>query len=107
MNLNITYDGGLSAIAEKISANLSDVIEAGANAVREEAKAICPVDTGALQSSIAVSVNGNTAQISANTDYAAFVEFGTSKMMPQPYLVPSLLANTGNVLEAMADAIGA
>ena len=28
--------------------------------------------------------------ISADTEYAVFVEFGTSKMAAQPYLVPAL-----------------
>lgn len=105
MNVSITYDNGLAEIAQRIEGSISEIIAAGANAVSEGAKSICPVDTGALRDSISVSMEGNRAEISANTDYAAYVEFGTSQMAPQPYLVPSLIGNSGAVLAAMADAI--
>lgn len=105
MNVNITYDNGLAEIAQRIEGSISEIIAAGADAVCNNAKSICPVDTGALRDSISVSAAGNRAEISANTDYAAYVEFGTSQMAPQPYLVPSLIGNSGAVLAAMADAI--
>lgn len=105
MNVSITYDNSLAELAQRIEGSISEIIAAGAEAVSESAKSICPVDTGALRDSISVSMEGNRAKISANTDYAAYVEFGTSKMAPQPYLVPSLIGNSGAVLAAMADAI--
>ena len=105
MNVNITYDNGLAEIAQRIEGSISEIIAAGADAVCDNAKSICPVDTGALRDSISITTVGNRAEISANTDYAAYVEFGTSQMAPQPYLVPSLIGNSGAVLAAMADAI--
>lgn len=105
MNVNITYDNGLAELAQRIEGSISEIIAAGADRVCENAKSICPVDTGALRDSISVNTEGNRAEISANTDYAAYVEFGTSVMAPQPYLVPSLIGNSGAVLAAMADAI--
>lgn len=105
MNVSITYDNGLAEIAQRIEGSLGEIIAAGAEAVSQSAKSMCPVDTGALRDSISVSAEGNRAEISANTDYAAYVEFGTSKMAPQPYLVPSLIGNSGAVTSAMADAI--
>ncbi len=105
MNVSITYDNGLAEIAQRIEGSLGEIIAAGAEAVSQSAKSMCPVDTGALRDSIGVSMEGNRAEISANTDYAAYVEFGTSKMAPQPYLVPSLIGNSGAVTSAMADAI--
>lgn len=106
MSVSITYDNSLEEIAQRIEGSLGEIIAAGADAVCESAKSMCPVDTGALRSSISVSTDGNRAEISANTDYAAYVEFGTSQMAPQPYLVPSLIGNSGAVTAAMADAIG-
>lgn len=106
MNVSITYDNGLAEAAQRIEGSLGEIIAAGADAVCESAKSICPVDTGELQSSISVYTEGDRAEISANTDYASYVEFGTSKMAPQPYLVPSLIGNSGTVLSAMSDAIG-
>ena len=105
MKIDITYDGALGAIADEIEERVSAAIAAGAETVKEHAQSICPVDTGALRDSIAVSQDGMSAEISANTDYAAYVEFGTSKMAAQPYLVPSLLGNENAVISAIAAVI--
>ena len=57
-------------------------------------------------SDIANNIESNfAAVISADTEYAVFVEFGTSKMAAQPYLVPALLSNTQAILSAIAEAI--
>ena len=105
MQINVTYTGSLEAIAAQIEEKLGAAVAAGAEAVAENARSVCPVDTGALRNSIAVTQNGTSAEISANTDYAAYVEFGTSRTAAQPYLVPSLLGNETAVLSAMAAAI--
>lgn len=105
MQINITYDNGLAKIAESLSESIGEVIEAGAQRVCESAKSVCPVGTGALRESISAECDGNRAEISADTDYASYVEFGTSQMAPQPYLVPSLIERSDSVLEAMARAI--
>ena len=102
MQIDINYDNGLSDIANNIENNFADIIGQGAQTVCESAKSLCPVDTGRLQSSINVQPGGNTAVISADT---VFVEFGTSKMAAQPYLVPALLSNTQAILSAIAEAI--
>lgn len=102
MKVSITYDSGFAAVAERIRENIEEIIAAGAEGVAQSARDMCPVDTGKLQSSINVSVNGSSADISADTDYAAYVEFGTSKAAPQPYLVPALLLNSESVLSAIA-----
>ena len=105
MKIDITYDGALGSLADGIEERVGAAIAAGAETVKEHAQSICPVDTGALRDSIAVSQNGTSAQISANTDYAAYVEFGTSKMAAQPYLVPALLGNENAIISAIAAAI--
>ncbi len=53
------------------------------------AQAIVAVDTGLLKSSISASIRVLSAVISALTEYAAYVEYGTSKMAPQPYMGPA------------------
>ena len=103
MQIDINYDNGLSDIANNIENNFADIIGQGAQTVCESAKSLCHVDTGRLQSSINVQPGGNTAVISADTEYAVFVEFGTSKMAAQPYLVPALLSNTQAILSADND----
>lgn len=62
--------------------------------VQNLARAIVPVDTGRLRSSIQASKgsdgDGVYADIGTNVYYAAFVEFGTIHMAAQPYLRPAL-----------------
>lgn len=105
MNISINYDGGISSLCEKLTGSIEEIISAGGECVKDSAVSLCPVDTGTLRNSISVSVNGSNAEISANTDYAAYVEFGTSKMAPKPYLVPALLENADSIISAMAEAI--
>ena len=63
--------------------------------IEADAKALAPVDTGTLMNSISTSVTGDgrfgsmVAEIGPTVDYAGFVEHGTSRMAPQPYMRPA------------------
>lgn len=103
MRVEITYDGGFENIAEHIQNSMSGIIAEMAQNVCDNARTLCPVDTGRLRDSITAKSDGNNAVISADTEYAAYQEFGTSKIAPQPYLVPALIAlkdNIGTVFES-------
>lgn len=54
------------------------------------AKRLCPVDTGLLRNSITHTSDEDTAYIGTNVEYAAYVEYGTSKTAAQPYLKPAV-----------------
>lgn len=47
-------------------------------------------DTGRLASSIVSDITGLTAEVSADVQYAAPLEFGTVNMEPRPFLEPAL-----------------
>lgn len=47
-------------------------------------------DTGRLASSIAARIDGKSAEVVAGVDYAAWLEFGTQKMQPRPFMVPAM-----------------
>ena len=49
-----------------------------------------PVRTGRLRSSITHSVQGKTAYIGTDVEYAAYVEYGTSRMAPRYYLTNAI-----------------
>ena len=89
VKLNLTH---LHHFASRVS---PDMIDKGAYdwavAIEERAKEIVPVDTGALQESIHVEKGDQLGEyrVVASEPYAAFVEFGTSKMAAQPYLIPA------------------
>ena len=102
MNMNVRITGG--GINPNI--DMAAVFCAASEAVADEARAMCPVDTGKLKSSITVSAGDDGAQISANADYAAYVEFGTYKTAAQPFLVPALLNSADKIAAAAAKAIG-
>lgn len=47
-------------------------------------------DTGRLVGSIKADVKRDIAEVSANTVYAAALEFGTSNMEARPFLIPAM-----------------
>ncbi len=94
----------LDAIAAA-AADMSGVLDAGAQIVAEAARGACPVDTGRLRASIEVSADGNSASVTAGAPYAAYVEFGTWKMAAQPFLTPALLNNSGAAAQAIISGI--
>ena len=58
-----------------------------------DAKMIVPVDTGALRTSIGYETKttaaGMEGEVGPTQDYGLFVEMGTSRMGPQPYMRPA------------------
>jgi HK97 gp10 family phage protein len=80
--LTITQEGRRTVQREVMRSALK--VQAGA-------KVRCPVDTGRLRNSIAVEIQdeGLSALVGTNVEYAPFVEFGTSRQRPQPYLFPA------------------
>lgn len=51
-------------------------------------------DTGGLASSIAIVLGTNEARVGTGLTYGKYLEFGTTRMEPRPWLHPSLLENT-------------
>ena len=58
--------------------------------VENYARAICPVDTGRLRNSITSVADDESVTIGSNVEYAPYVELGTSRQSPQPFLGPSI-----------------
>ena len=97
---------GLSEVADKI---VSD------------AKTMVPIETGSLQKSICKQHHvseGNIHNIGVSSggyvtnpktgrivNYAAHVEYGTSKMAPKPYLRPALEANRQSLTEVLREKV--
>jgi HK97 gp10 family phage protein len=74
--------------------------------VKEEAQYIVPVRTGFLRKSIFYRTLGPMQYIiGATAGYAGYVEWGTSRMMAQPYLAPAIMYASQYALSAYADAI--
>lgn len=92
---------------ESIPRNLSE-------RTRDYAKTIVPVLQGFLQDSIkSVRVRQGVYQVTARSteggadrDYAHYVEYGTSKMAPQPFMRPSYVWMKRIALQAEAARFG-
>lgn len=57
--------------------NVSKALNRACLVVENEAKRLCPVDTGDLRSSITHEVNNDVGIVGTNKEYAPYVEFGT------------------------------
>ena len=87
------------------NAVVNNAIDKAGDAVMADAKANVPVDTGELRDSIEKTLRqgnkGGVVEVGSNIGssaqahgyYAFFVEYGTSKMPPKPYLRPALDKN--------------
>jgi HK97 gp10 family phage protein len=78
--------------------------------IERSAKIIVPKDTHDLENSISTNVTGGAGQgfvdveVSATTDYADYVENGTSKMAAQPYMGPSFDRHAPRAADVLLDA---
>ena len=82
-----TNQTGIDALRMKINTFCHAVAMETAN----EARMDCPVKTGRLAGSVRVEhIADGHDRVSANTEYAIFVELGTYKMAAQPFLRPGL-----------------
>ena len=102
----------LSNLDEKLKRALAEALKEIAEKIRDDAKDLVPVDTGSLRKSIRVEKEGEL-QVSViaggggvinprtgrEVDYAGYVEFGTSRMSPQPYMQPALEKNRDEILK--------
>lgn len=79
------------AIANAIDRALVAALEEVGLVAEGYAKRACPVDTGRLRNSITHIVDEGTRHviIGTNVEYAAYVELGTRRQKPQPFLKPA------------------
>lgn len=101
VNLSTTYH---QILADAVRPQLEDL----ADTIQSDAKRLCPIDTGALELTIHVSVESNgditgTAG-SEEVDYASYVEYGTQATAKrpwttpaQPYMRPAFYENRGEI----------
>jgi HK97 gp10 family phage protein len=79
-----TINGKAVPVGSRTGNNLSATHRASAPG---EAPA---TDTGRLANSLKADIQGVNATVFTNVDYAPFLEFGTRKIEPRPFLFPAL-----------------
>ena len=67
------------------------VVAKTAHDIEADAKSFAPVDTGMLRNSIGTTISngGLSAEIGPTVHYAPYLEYGTRRMPPQPYMGPA------------------
>jgi len=80
---------------------LDEAIELFLEKVVTDAKSIVPVKTGTLQRSISWQGGRGEYKVGSRVNYAPYVEYGTSRMVPRPFLGPALLWNLPMLREAL------
>ena len=115
MRLDIEIIGGQRLVAhlaeaiKNVDPKMKEALREVARKVVQDAKALCPVDTGSLRRSIRAEeyppqvslyriyviaggkiINPKTRR---KVDYASYVEYGTSRAPAQPFLRPALEQN--------------
>lgn len=82
-----------------------EVLVAG-KILRDEAKRRAPVRTGYLRSNITAAKAGkNAADVISAAPYAAYVEFGTSKMAPRAHLRPAIDATMDDMVATIIEGV--
>lgn len=88
------------ALRERLSLGLAKI----AKDIEADAKSRAPVRTGALKNSIqARRVRQLAQEVNVGVDYGAFVEFGTVRMSPRPYLTPAVEAKRNTFERLLAN----
>lgn len=97
----------------RIGAASSAVLRRTAYAIEGDSKALAPVDTGTLESSISTTITGDgrhgqmSAEIGPTVDYGIYQEHGTSTQPGTPYMGPAYDRNIGGFTAALAQAAAA
>jgi HK97 gp10 family phage protein len=96
----VKFSSDLRNGRNRLGKQVADVVRQQARAVETAAKSRVPVQTGALRNSIHVTTEGSgvgssiAASVTTDLRYAQFVEYGTGRGPPQPFMGPALDAQT-------------
>lgn len=92
MDIKVNITSNRELVEQASNEAIARALEAIGLQCEGYAKMLCPVDTGNLRNSIThtVDTKEQVTYIGTNVEYAAYVEFGTSKMRAQPYLQPAV-----------------
>lgn len=103
----------VAGAGQRIGATGSAILRKTAYDIEGDAKALAPVDTGALRSSISTSISGDgrsgqmAAEIGPTVEYGVYQEYGTSTQPGTPFMGPAYDRRVPGFTEALAQAAAA
>jgi len=109
--MNVTTVDNSALLVDRLRSGLVPAVTSGSLLIENESKALVPVKTGTLRRSIHTDVvqespDRVTARVSPGVDYGVYVELGTRRMRPEPYLRPAFESEKGAAVQEVADALG-
>ena len=90
MSVDVTITDRSGEIIRDMTASKERALTIIGGKAEGYAKAEAPVDTGRLRNSIANAVQGDTAYIGTNVEYAPYQELGTTRIAPKHFLQDSV-----------------
>ena len=106
LELRTPEDGLSSLMPESLLAAARDALEPELLAVAQDARTLCPVQSGRLRESISVRMQeeGASGEVVASAPYAAIVELGSAAGAARPFLYPAFMARRMELTGRVADA---
>ena len=100
----IAISAELAKASAEVTRRAQVVVRKTAADIEASGKRNAPVDTGHLRGSISttMSIGGLSAEIGPTASYGAYVEFGTRRMRPQPFMRPAADQHFPEFTEAVA-----
>ncbi|MFN3621260.1 MAG: HK97-gp10 family putative phage morphogenesis protein [Nitrososphaerales archaeon] len=84
-------DSSLWNLSKAILFLSDEALNLAAETAVDEGKRLAPVRTGRLRNSIRILERGRDyAVVGSDVEYAPFVEYGTRRISPRPYLRPAV-----------------
>ena len=88
--MKVFFNSNVKECKEAVTQAMARALEICGGKAESYAKQICPVDTGNLRNSIThEQIDEKTEVIGTTVEYAPYVELGTARMKPRPYLRPA------------------
>jgi len=95
----------LNQLDEGMKRNVQDAMQFEAEAMKDTARARCPVRTGRLRDSIFAKVENWIVKLGAMAPYAAYQEFGTRYIQPRRFLSNATELHTQSFINRINQAI--